>query len=315
MTGRTQQPALRHSTPIVLIGILVFISAVAYGFGDPSFERVVSQAFINIVLVVGIYIFVGNSGIISFGHIGLMMIASYMTAWQTMRVAAKQLAIPGLPDFLLHAQMPMLAATLISATSASIAALVTGLIIMRLSGVASSIATFAFLAIVNVVFSNWASVTGGMGSLVGIPTGVHVWNSGVWAALAIAIAYLHKISRYGLMLRAIRNDEVAATATGVVAFRARLIAYVVSAFVVGIAGDLFAHFLGSINPDSFYLNATFVALTMLVVGGMHSLSGAVMGVVILSAAIELLIRFEDGFNIGAVVVKLPNGMEEFLIEC
>src|SRR5215471_16002243 len=126
MTIQIQQPAMRHSTPIVLIGILVLISVVAYGFGDLSFERVVSQSFINIVLVVGIYIFVGNSGIISFGHIGLMAIAAYMTAWQTMRPASKQLAIPGLPDFLLHAHMPMLGATLISAASASVVALVTG---------------------------------------------------------------------------------------------------------------------------------------------------------------------------------------------
>ncbi len=313
MKTQTRYIGMRHSTPIVLIGLVILIGLIAFALGITEIQRSVAEAFIMIVLVVGIYIFVGNSGIISFGHIGLMAIAAYVTAWLTMRPMSKQLAIPGLPDFLIHAHMPMLAATLTSALAASVAALITGLVIMRLSGVASSIATFAFLAIVNVVYSNWNSVTGGEGSLVGIPTGVNLWNTGIWAIVAILIAYLHKISRAGLALRAARNDEVAVTAVGVVTFRSRLIAYVVSAFVVGIAGDLYAHFLGIVNPEAFYLSTTFVALTMLVVGGMHSLSGAVVGVIVLSAAIEILIRLEAGFAIGTATIKLPSGMEEFLI--
>jgi branched-chain amino acid transport system permease protein len=86
------------------------------------------------------------------------------------------------------------------------------------------------------------------------------------------IAWLFAISRSGLALRAARDEPIAAEASGVDIERERLIAFVLSAFVCGAAGVLYAHFLGIITPDAFFLTATFVALSMLVVGGMYSLS-------------------------------------------
>ena len=89
------------------------------------------------------------------------------------------------------------------------------------------------------------------------------------------------------MLRASRDDDVAAKASGVRTVRERLIAFVLSA-AVGAGGGLYAEFLGSMTVDEFYLEMTFVTLAMLVVGGIGSLSGAVVGVVVVTFVVEFL---------------------------
>jgi branched-chain amino acid transport system permease protein len=142
---------------------------------------------------------------------------------------------------------------------------------------------------------------------------MNVWIGWLGAAVAIAIAYLYSISRSGLALRATRDEAVAASASGIDIVRERLIAFVVSAFIIGLAGALYAHFLSIVNPGSFYLRTTFVTLSMLVVGGMYSLSGAVAGVVAMSMLIELFRNFEKGISLGGVTLALPNGVQEIAI--
>jgi branched-chain amino acid transport system permease protein len=207
----------------------------------------------------------------------------------------------------------MWVATPISGAFAALFALIVGRVIMRLSGIAASIATFGLLGVVNNVYSNWDSVTGGQGSIVGTPATMNVWIGWLGAAVAIAIAYLYSISRSGLALRATRDEAVAASASGIDIVRERLIAFVVSAFIIGLAGALYAHFLSIVNPGSFYLRTTFITLSMLVVGGMYSLSGAVAGVVVISALIEMFRDLEKGVSLGDLTIALPNGVQEIAI--
>jgi branched-chain amino acid transport system permease protein len=225
----------------------------------------------------------------------------------------KSVTLKGLPGWLLHTQLPMWVATPISGLFAALFALIVGRVIMRLSGIAASIATFGLLGVVNNVYSNWDSVTGGQGSIVGTPATMNVWIGWLGAAVAIAIAYLYSISRSGLALRATRDEAVAASASGIDIGRERLIAFVVSAFVIGLAGALYAHFLSIVNPGSFYLRTTFITLSMLVVGGMYSLSGAVAGVVVISALIEMFRNLEKGVSLGGLTIALPNGVQEIAI--
>jgi branched-chain amino acid transport system permease protein len=264
-------------------------------------------------VVVGLYAFVGNSGLLSFGHINFMCLGAYMTAWLTIPPVMKSITLRGLPAWLLHTQLPMWVATPISGVFAALFALIVGRIIMRLSGIAASIATFGLLGVVNNVYSNWDSVTGGQGSIVGIPPTMNVWIGWLGAAVAIVTAYLYSISRSGLALRAARDEEVAARAYGVDIVRERLVAFVVSAFIIGLAGAFYAHFLSIVNPGSFYLRTTFITLSMLVVGGMYSLSGAVAGVVAISVLIELFRDLEKGVSLGGLTVALPNGAQEIAI--
>ena len=301
------------ATPVMLMVALLAIAALSYQFGSRAFNRTVVEMFINIMVVVGLYVFVGNSGLLSFGHISFMCLGAYMTAWLTIPPVMKSITLKGLPMWLLHTKLPMWVATPISGVFAALFALVVGRVIMRLSGIAASIATFGLLGVVNNVYSNWDSVTGGQGSIVGTPATMNVWNGWLGAAVAIAIAYLYSISRSGLALRAARDEAVAASASGIDIVRERLVAFVVSAFIIGLAGALYAHFLSIVNPGSFYLRTTFITLSMLVVGGMYSLSGAVAGVVVISALIEMFRDLEKGVSLGGLTIALPNGVQEIAI--
>ena len=301
------------ATPVMLMVALLAIAALSYQFGSRAFNRTVVEMFINIMVVAGLYVFVGNSGLLSFGHISFMCLGAYMTAWLTIPPVMKSITLKGLPMWLLHTKVPMWVATPISGVFAALFALVVGRVIMRLSGIAASIATFGLLGVVNNVYSNWDSVTGGQGSIVGTPATMNVWNGWLGAAVAIAIAYLYSISRSGLALRAARDEAVAASASGIDIVRERLVAFVVSAFIIGLAGALYAHFLSIVNPGSFYLRTTFITLSMLVVGGMYSLSGAVAGVVVISALIEMFRDLEKGVSLGGLTIALPNGVQEIAI--
>ena len=300
----------RNASPLVLCGAVALIVIGTALANDAALDRTVTEALVRIVYVVGLYIFVGNSGVISFGHTAFMAIGAYTTAWQDCCSTTKSLFMPALPNFLLQANVPPPLATIVSGVVASIFAGIVGLAIVRLSGIGASIATFAVLAIVNVTFSNWDSVTAGTSTLVGIPNYTDHWIALLWAVIAIFAAHFYQTSRFGLSLRVSREDEVAAKASGVSIFRQRLIAFVISAFFVGVSGALYAHFLGTISVDAFYIDISLLTLAMLVVGGMNSLSGAVVGVAAISLLIEVLRQSEHGFALGSLTVSAPRGTQE-----
>lgn len=313
MAQRSSLLARTVSTPIILIAILIAIALLAKFAGSGPFTRTVVEMMIRVMLVAGLYIFVGNSGVLSFGHMGFMCIGAYAAAWFTIPPVMKKVSLTGLPAFLAEAKLPIFLSAALAGLLAALIALIIGRIIMRLSGIAASIATFAMLAVINVVYSNWDSVTGGTGSIVGIPFHTGIWTALGGASLVVIIAYLYQISRSGLALRAGRDEATAAAASGIDIVRERLIAFVISAFTIGLAGALYGHFLGVVNPDAFYLGITFITLSMLVVGGMNSLSGAVIGVIVISAIIQILRWLEKGIDLGGATLAIPNGLQEITV--
>jgi branched-chain amino acid transport system permease protein len=300
----------RHQAPFLLIVMLGLIAAAGALSDSDSVRVTLTEMFIRVTVVIGLYVFIGNSGIISFGQIGFMCIGAYAAAWATADPSFKQIMLSGLPSFLQDNQYPFLVAMAGSLVLPAVVALCLGAAIMRLSGTAASIATFAFLIIVNSVYSNWDSVTAGVSSIIGIPTVAGPWTTYVFAVLAILVAYLFQISRFGLMLRATRDDEVAARASAVKILRMRLAAFVLSAAIVGAGGGLYAQFLGILTVDPFYLDLSFITIAMLVVGGMFSLTGAVTGVVAVTAIVELLRLLERGVSVGSTTFALPQGSQE-----
>lgn len=299
-------------TPTLLILMLAIFTLVVTQAGDRALGRTAVETLIRVTLVVGFWIFAGNSGVVSFGHAAFACVGAYVSAWLTLNPAMKA-SLSGLPDWLLQAGWPVFPAALAAGAAAAVLALVAGAAILRLSGIAASIATFAFLAVVNTIWSNWATVTGGTSSVVGLARYVGPWVALGWAAAAICIAALHAGSASGLALRATREDEVAARACGIDRYRHRLLAFVLSAFFAGIGGALMGHFIGVLSPDGYYLSLTFQMLAMLVMGGVGSLSGAVIGVLVVSVATEALLRLEQGITLGATHLALPSGAQEILI--
>ena len=302
-----------YSTPVILALLLLGLVAAVTIFGDKALARTAAETLVRVTLVVGLWVFIGNSGVISFGHAGYMAIGAYCSAWLTLKPQSKALFLPDLPGWLMEAQWPVLPAAIVSGLLAALVALLSGAAILRLSGIAASIATFAFLAIVYTVYSNWEGVTGATSSVVGLTRYVDQWVALGWAVAAILAANLYANSASGLALRATREDEVAARASGINMYRHRLWSLVISGFFTGVSGALLGHSIGVLNPDSFYLGITFISLAMLVVGGIGSLSGAVSGVLALSVLIEILVRAEQGVTIGAAAFALPAGSQEILI--
>lgn len=300
----------RLGSPVSLIVLLLVIVALGAAIGDDQLNVTLTEMLVRMTVVVGIYLFIGNSGIMSFGHIGFMCIGAYAAAWVTVDPAWKGVMLTGLPTFLQEAEYPFVVAVAGGAILAGIVAAVLGAALMRLSGLAASIGTFAFLAIINSVYSNWETVTGGTSSVIGIPTVVDPWIALAFAAGSILAAYIFQNSRYGLMLQASRDDEVAAKSSSVRIIRVRLIAFVASAFLVGMGGGIYAHFLGVLTTDAFYLGLSFVTLSMLVVGGVGSLTGAVMGTVVVTIVVEVLRAAERGVTVGGSHIGLPQGSQE-----
>jgi branched-chain amino acid transport system permease protein len=300
-------------TPVLLSLLILAIACLTVLTGSKPFNQAVIDAFVRVTLVVGLYIFIGNSGVLSFGSIGFTCIGAYATAWLTISPMMKKSALPGLPGWLLETRLPYWESAVIAALFAGVAALVFGRVLMRLSGIAASIATFAMLAMINTIYSNWQDVTGATSSVVGIPIVRVIWPYVGAAIIAIFIAWAYAISRSGLALRAARDEPTAAAASGVDIPRERLIAFTISGVVMGLGGALMAHSIGVVTPDNFYLGLTFITLSMLVVGGMSSLSGAVIGVVLLSALIQALRWLEAGVPIGAMTLALPKGLQEIAL--
>jgi branched-chain amino acid transport system permease protein len=305
-------PAYRPlQTAAILIGVLLVVALVATQV-PPAMQRTVVEAMIKLIVVVGLFIFVGNSGVFSFGHVAFMAVGGYMSAVLTLSPARKEtlLDLPGTIEAL---QLPWPVAMAIVITAVGLIALLVGWPICRLRGIALPMATFAMLIITFVVASNWQAVTGGRQALVGLPRFTTLWVAFGGAALAVLVAAVYGVTRNSLMLRCSRENEVAASATGIDTQRERLIAFVLSAMVVATGGVLFSHFIGTITANTFYLDLTFVTLTMLVAGGMRSLTGACVGVAFVAVIQELFRTIEKGVSIGGAELWAPPGLQEIAL--
>jgi branched-chain amino acid transport system permease protein len=302
----------RLSTPVILIaGLAVFAFLVS--FAPDVIQRRATQGLVNLIAVVGLYVFVGNSGVLSFGNVAFMAVGAYVSALLTMKAAAKSVFLPDLPALLASAEWPVLPGALAGGLAAAVLALAAGWPLMRLSGISASIATFALLVITYVVLGNWTTVTGGQNSLMGLPIYVGVWVSFAWAGAAIVIAFIYQETRSALMLRASREDEAAAQASGVHIVRHRLVAFVISGFLSGVAGVLLVHYLGTARVETFYLDLTFIIVAMLVIGGMRSLTGAVVGAVVIATLTEFLRQAEIGFDLGGTIIAAPAGLGDSIL--
>lgn len=304
---------LERLWPLVALVAAVAVLAVVMSFAPAVLQRRATQGLINLIAVVGLYVFVGNSGVLSFGNVAFMAVGAYVSALLTMKAAAKSVFLPDLPAVIAGAEWPTFAGALAGGAAAALVALVVGWPLMRLSGVSASIATFAVLVVAYVVFGNWTAVTGGQNSLMGLPAYVGLWTALAWAVAAIAIAFIYQETRSALLLRASREDEAAAQASGINVVLHRLIAFVISAFLSGIAGILLAHFLGIVRVENFYLDLTFLIVAMLIIGGRGSLTGAVAGAVVIAALTELLREIEVGFQIGKTVIAAPPGLGDVIL--
>jgi branched-chain amino acid transport system permease protein len=277
--------------------VLIALAAVVGANGTPSLRSTVTMILCNLIIVLGLQVFIGNSGVYSFGQLGFASIGAYVAALLTLPAAFAALQTPGLPHAIASAQLGPLLSTLIAAAACGLLAAVVGLPLMRTSTLAIPISTFAFMIVVYNVLANWDQVSGGSSGLVSIPRTTSIGAAALWAGAAVVVAFAYKWSARGYRLQATREDEVAARSLGISVTGERLIAFALSGMLCGIGGALAAHQSGVLNPATFYFAATVTTVTMMVVGGARSVFGAVLGAIAVASVNEVLRGFEGGGHV------------------
>jgi branched-chain amino acid transport system permease protein len=298
-------PRLRtpRSLAVSVLAPLALIAA-AWAVGEgagPSLRSEVTLILCSLVIVCGLQLFIGGSGIYSFGHLAFAAIGAYLAAFLTLPPLFASLQTPALPGFVAHADAGPVAVIGIVAVVCALAGALLGVPLMRTSTLAIPISTFAFLIVVYNVLANWDALTGGSGGLVDIPTTTGLAGAALLAGLATLIALAFRFSPSGYRLQASREDEVAARALGVRVTRERLLAFTLSAALCGVGGALTVHESGVLTPSTFYFGVTVTTLTMLVLGGARSVFGAVCGTLAVGAVSEALRNLEEGANLFGLV--------------
>jgi len=266
---------------------------------DPYFLQILVNIGIGITLALGLNIITGLTGQLSLGHAAFMSVGAFAGAILTLKT--------GTPFYL--------NLVLSGLITAAVGALI-GWPILRLTGDYLAICTLGFAEIVKVVFLNMDITNKALGLTVptpqtALPMPVIVL---IVAVIMIIASTFIQNSRFGRALKAIRDDEIAAESMGISIARYKVQAFAVSTFMAGVGGCLYAHFLGYINPSDFGFLKSVDMLSMIVLGGLGSIPGAVFGATILSAAPEVL-RFMSQYRMlvyGALMVFLmvfrPNGL-------
>ena len=306
--------ARRIWPPLFLCSFVVVTWALVDNFGDVVYTRTAVKMLLLLIVVLGLQIFSGNSGVLSFGHVAFMSVGAYASALLTIPTEIKDFTFLTMPGFLkswvFPAQLGTLEGTLVGGGFALLFAAVVAAPLVRLAGVQAGIGTLAILVIVNVFTIQTSSITRGTSTMIGVPATTAFAHVLIWALIFIVAAFAFQQSRFGLRLRASRENERAARSVGVRVPVDRAIALVLSGFVVGVGGALYGHYFVTFSPGDFYFDVTFLTIVMLVVGGMTSVTGAVVGYFFITVVSELFRRWEVN---GLGSVKPPSGTANLVL--
>ncbi len=270
-----------------------------FGFGVPPYTgRILMLAGINVVLAVSLNLINGFTGQFSIGHAGFMAIGAYSSAYFTVyhgKAVEQMLGGSGNGDGVAGV-ITFLIAILIGALVAALMGLLVGIPSLRLRGDYLAIVTLGFAEIIRIVILNLDVVGGATGFTV--PGSVNFLWIGTMAVLTILVVRNIVRSDTGRALISIREDELAAEAMGVNTTRYKVLAFVISSAFAGVAGVLFAHFNKFLATPDFTFIKSFEVIIMIVLGGMGSITGAVLGAIVITILPELLRQLPSvgGFN-------------------
>jgi branched-chain amino acid transport system permease protein len=285
---------------------LVVATAVVGTFVSESTQTYFLDALVKVAIVVALFVFVGNSGVLSFGHISFVAVGAWTAGVLSVPVSEKPAIMPNLAHALRDRTTGNLSSVVLAALVAGVCALVVALPLMRLSGLAAGIATFGVLEITHNLLRYQERLGPGLNTFSSVPETTDLRQAALGALFVVAVAFVYGRSRFGRLLRATREDAAAARAVGVSVYRQRLLAFAVSGVLAGLAGGLYVHLL-PLNTEGVYLDLTFITLAMLVVGGTSSLWGAVVGALAVSALDSSLAVAENGASLFGHTVDLPAG--------
>jgi branched-chain amino acid transport system permease protein len=259
-----------------LAALLLAALALPHLVRVPYFLQLIILALIWVVLAQGQNLIQGFTGYVSIAQAGFMGIGAYSSALMSVKL--------GWPVWATMAVAPLTTALL---------AVLAGYPSLRVKGHYFAIVTLAYNMVIFIVLMTWSSLTGGEAGLSNVPRppdvalGPVAWTLGdragyyylvlLTAVLATGVCALMLHSRVGRVLLAIRQNEALVEAMGVQAWRYKLMAFVVSASLAGLAGALYAHFIGFLNPDAFGVDHSLNAILAVILGGSGTLAGPVVG--------------------------------------
>ncbi|MBC7548879.1 MAG: branched-chain amino acid ABC transporter permease, partial [Polaromonas sp.] len=250
----------------------------------------------NALLALSIYLTL-SCGMLAIANAAFMGIGAYTSAVLTMTY--------GLP-------FPL--ALLAGMVTPALVAFVIGKPTLRLSGVYLAMATLAFGEVVRIALLNAETITGGALGLNGIPQSTQWWHVAVALLTTLALLWRLRRSKIGRAFESIKEDETAAGLMGIDVAAHKMLAFVLGGAIAGLAGGLNAHLTFFIGPNEYGFDRAVDILTMTILGGINSLTGPVVGAVILTLLPELLRSFKDfrlvvnGFILVLIVLFLPKGI-------
>ena len=300
-----------------IIGPLIIVSILAIGVGliSASLQLAVQFALCNLVMVLALQVFVGNSGVLSFGHGAFAMIGAWVSGMSTAseRVKGNALALENLWEPLIGWNLNLYLSILFAAVAGGIVAAISGAFLMRLNGLAAGIATFAVLGLFYNFFFNNTKLGPGSQALPAVPKFSGVYEPLLLAAVAIILVYGLNVSSIGRKLRATREDLMSAPALGISIQKVRWVAFTLSGALAGLSGGMYVHVAGTWQVQDYYLVFTFLTLAMLVIGGSASMWGAIAGTLVVTTVGQILLLWEQGKSIVGLKIDLPNGARSLVI--
>lgn len=258
-------------------------------------QRIVLLAGINVILAVGLNLINGTTGQFSIGHAGFMAVGAYGAAFFGVKLAPivqRLVGVAAVAD-----AVAFNVSLLIGAVLAGLAGLLVGAPSLRLRGDYLAVVTLGFGEIIRISFNNAKFLGAATGYFGDSPAGLPAWTSFFWVyAWAIAIVILIRnltFSQTGRSLAAIREDEIAAEAMATPTTRLKVLAFSLSAASAGIAGGLFAYMQSGIRPEDFRFDKSIDMIVMIIIGGLGSISGAVVGGIFVAVTLELMRDFQQ----------------------
>ncbi|MBO5094231.1 MAG: branched-chain amino acid ABC transporter permease [Lachnospiraceae bacterium] len=240
-------------------------------------------AMMTVIIVCSLNLLTGYMGEFSLGHAGFMSVGAYSSAAVTMAMINAGITLPTVLYFII--------AIIVGGIFSAFVGFIVGIPALRLRGDYLAIVTVAFAEIVRVAFTNF-QITGGGKTLSGIPKVSDYHYIYIVMVICVALMYMYVRSRFGRAVIAIREDYIAAAASGINVTYYKVMTFVLSAFFAGVAGAIYSHYLTAIIPTFFNFMKSSEFLTMVILGGSGSLTGSIIGAAVLAALPEALRDFQ-----------------------
>ena len=299
---------------ILLYLAIIVVSIVVLTFLDMNKAQynyaisIIERSLVYAVVALSMNIVTGFTGLFSLGQAGFMALGAYTTAILTIPVESRANVyyMNGILPALENAILPIPVALIMGGLVAALFAALIGIPVLKLKSDYLAIATLGFSEILRAFIASplMDQITNGSYGLKSIPTYKSCLQCFIYALICIILMILIINSSTGRDFKAVREDEIAARAVGINIFKTKELSFVVSSFFTGIGGGLLAMFMRSIDSKTFSITLTYEILLIVVLGGIGSITGSIVGAFFVTTGKELLRFFDEPFYIAGVQVPL-----------